>query len=436
MAKAFIVIGLGHGDEGKGLATDFLVRKHNSKVTIRHSGGSQCAHNVTEASGRHHTFSQFGSGTLAGARTHLSKHMLINPVFLRDEERELRDLGVTDPYSMLTAHRLAMITNPFQVAANRLRETHRAGGRHGSCGQGIGETVADAVAWGNPLRAWDLWDVDIMKAKLGVSQERKRKQIEPLMADMPETEDTIREWDILTAPFWSLIEFYREFASKVEIVMDDYLQEVLRSPGAVIFEGNQGVLIDQSMGWFPYVTRSDCTFGNALDLLGGHPATRLGVVRSYMTRHGAGPFVTEDASLSYPEAHNRYGEFQEGFRLGHFDLVALDYALRAVGGVDGIVLTHLDRVDGPQKVCMAYEPGVNLAIPETIPEQKRIMEALMRTRPCYETVGSPEALIREVEKLAPVVMTSHGPTAGDVDERYSNTGSGEIACQLCEEARV
>lgn len=424
MAHVILIAGLGYGDEGKGSIVDYLARKHQASLVVRYNGGAQAAHNVVETSGRHHTFAQFGSGTFAGAQTHLSKHMLVNPVALRDEIRHLKEVGVPDPHSLLTVHQDALITNPFQVAANRLREIQRSGGRHGSCGMGIGETVADAIALGDPLRAGDLLNPDLTKAKLQRSQDFKREQIGPLLDGLPWTEDLDREWDMLTRDFPLLIDFYLDFARRIELVTDGYLRGMLQGKRTVIFEGAQGVLLDQSVGWFPYVTRSDTTYGNALDLLQGHPATRLGLLRTYATRHGAGPFVTESDSLGHPEVHNGYGQWQQTFRLGHFDFVATEYAVRAIGGVDGIVLTHLDRAMGSQQVCTAYEPGVDLAIPETIPEQMRITKALETTSPRYEMVGD---LIGKVEELAPVVLTSHGPTAEDKHERRSGTGLPEIA---------
>lgn len=414
MANVFIVVGLMYGDEGKGSVVDYLSREHHASVVVKHSGGAQAAHNVVEFGGRHHTFSQFGSGTFAGAQTHLSKHMLVNPVFLRDETRHLRDIGVSNPYRLLTVHREALITNPFQVAANRLREIHRSKGRHGSCGMGIGETVADFIALGDGLRAGDLTDPNIIRAKLTQSQEFKQQQIGPLLDGLPWTEDLDREWDVLTRNFGLLVDFYLDFAKRITLVGDEFLEGLLRTDKTIIFEGSQGVLLDQSLGWFPYVTRSTTTYANALDLLKGHPATRLGVVRSYATRHGAGPFVTENALLGHPEFHNGWGRWQNKFRQGHFDFVALDYALRAIGGVDGVVLTHLDRVQGPQKVCVAYEPKVDLTLPETIPEQMRITEALGRTSPQYQMVDD---LVKEIEKRAPVVLISDGPTAEDKHER-------------------
>ena len=69
---------------------------------------------------------------------------------------------------------------------------------------------------------------------------------------------------------------------------------------------------------------------------------RLGVTRAYLTRHGPGPFVTEDPTLELPEPHDRAGQWQGPVRVGHLDAVALRYAVEACGGIDAVALTHLD----------------------------------------------------------------------------------------------
>ena len=46
--KASIVIGANYGDEGKGLMTDYLCRKHNADVVVRFNGGAQAGHCQTE----------------------------------------------------------------------------------------------------------------------------------------------------------------------------------------------------------------------------------------------------------------------------------------------------------------------------------------------------------------------------------------------------
>jgi hypothetical protein len=63
---AYIVTGLGFGDEGKGLVTDYLARQHKASGVVRFNGGAQAAHNVVLPNGLHHTFSQFGSGHFTG----------------------------------------------------------------------------------------------------------------------------------------------------------------------------------------------------------------------------------------------------------------------------------------------------------------------------------------------------------------------------------
>jgi len=77
--KAFIVVDLGFGDAGKGLMTDYLVRRHGAKLVVRFNGGAQAGHNVVDASGREHTFSQLGSGSFVpGVRTHLASPVVVH----------------------------------------------------------------------------------------------------------------------------------------------------------------------------------------------------------------------------------------------------------------------------------------------------------------------------------------------------------------------
>ena len=92
--KAFIVVDLGFGDAGKGLMTDYLVRRHQVGLVVRFNGGAQAGHNVVEAGGRQHTFSQLGSGTFVrGVATHLGRAVVVHPTALRVELERLTALG-------------------------------------------------------------------------------------------------------------------------------------------------------------------------------------------------------------------------------------------------------------------------------------------------------------------------------------------------------
>ena len=433
MADVILVAGLGYGDEGKGSVIDYLSRLYGpttETIVVRYNGGAQAAHNVVEPGGRHHTFAQFGSGTLVpGVRTHLSRHMLVNPLFLLSEEEHLQEVGITDGFDRMTIERGALITNPFQVSANRLREMARNKGRHGSCGMGIGETVADFVKNGEEatLRIKDLEDPVTLKAKLLASQRYKAQQMLATYEALPKEDHVEQEWRILIDGTLTdhLVERFTWLAEQVKLVSRWWLHDTLRQPDptTVLFEGAQGVLLDQDFGTFPYVTRSKITFENAFDLLGDFTGDvrRLGLIRSYMTRHGAGPFVTEDKALAHPEVHNCDGLWQQGWRQGHFDFVALDYALGAIGGVDEMVVTHMDYIDGPQRACTGYDIDWPLPVAQDEPGRLRELQAtttaLSGATPTYETFTEAELLARiEGVADAPVTLISRGPTAKDKED--------------------
>jgi adenylosuccinate synthase len=113
----------------------------------------------------------------------------------------------------------------------------------------------------------------------------------------------------------------------------------------MVFEGAQGVMLDEKHGTAPYNTWTNTTFENAdtlLDEIGCKDRVRIGCLRSYYTRHGAGPFPTEDNSLDLPESHNGNDGIQGKFRVGHFDFTLAKQALSIVGGVDVLAISHMD----------------------------------------------------------------------------------------------
>ena len=296
-AEALIVVGLGYGDEGKGSVVDHLARACDARAVVRFNGGAQAAHNVVLADGRQHTFAQFGSGTFAGAATHLSRYVLVNPLLLFLEAEQLARAGVADPLARLTISADAPITTPFHIAANQLRELARGGARHGSCGLGIGETMRDVVA-GIHIRAGDLRHPARLREALIDLQERKRREMRAgFQGAWPlGTPSALRSARALN----DTLEVFATLAETVAIVDEppDF------GAGTVIYEGAQGVLLDEHAGFFPHVTWSRTTPVNARALAGAE-ATTIGVARTYMTRHGAGPLVTEDAAPGSARAPQR-----------------------------------------------------------------------------------------------------------------------------------
>jgi adenylosuccinate synthase len=351
-----VVIGLGFGDEGKGSLTDYICRQEDTHTVVRFNGGAQAGHNVCLPDGRHHTFAQFGAGTFAGAKTHLSHYMVFNPIFLEAEEKNLSSVGVENAYDTLTVDEGALVTNPFQVAANRLRELQRDF-RHGSCGMGVGETVQDSLEYPETtLRVKDFKDPDALFKKLRLSQIRKGF----FRLDSKASEAEVIEASILNDPDLVdvLVTKYRRFTQTFEVVDSRYLQGLLAEKHPLVFEGAQGVLLDEDYGFNPYTTWSRTTSRNALELLGKHPSTTVGVTRAYHTRHGAGPFPSEDPHMVFPD-HNCEGDWQGSFRFGPIDLNLLAYA-QLVAKCDEVAVTCLDHLpreskdDERLRVCASY----------------------------------------------------------------------------------
>lgn len=369
MSKAFVLCGLGWGDESKGATTDKLTRELNADLIVRYGGGSQCAHNVITPEGVHHTFSQFGSGMLANnkVRTHLSRFMLVNPISMMNEAKALEEL--TDAvWERTTVDRNCVIITPIHKRLNCLREQERGASRHGSCGVGVGVAREFHLKYGEiALLAKDLAYPGRTLDKLHVMNEQLRPEIIELeaklglitgvQADPPEY-------------FKTLLEEYSAWPAK--------LVDGMEPSECLVFEGAQGVLLDEKHGQAPHNTWTNTTFENAdtlLDEVGVKDRTRIGCLRTYHTRHGAGPFPTEDNSLDLPEPHNGTGEFQGAFRVGNFDWAMARKAISIVGGIDGLSISHMDYLKR-----LAWDEG-------------RFLDEIVN-------------IIK-----VPVVMKAHGPTA-------------------------
>ena len=95
MHQAILTVDLGFGDAGKGSIVDFLTRETAAHTVVRYNGGAQAGHRVvTDGPGaQEHVFAQFGSGTLAGAATHLSRFMLVDPLAMLAEAAHLHEPG-------------------------------------------------------------------------------------------------------------------------------------------------------------------------------------------------------------------------------------------------------------------------------------------------------------------------------------------------------
>jgi adenylosuccinate synthase len=372
----WVVVGLGFGDEGKGLATDYLCRELPGALVVRFNGGPQAGHTVVAADGRRHVFSSFGAGTLRGCPTYWSRHCPVAPGPLLREYAALREMGVQP--RLLLDGRCPVIT-PYDVLWNRALEAARGAARHGSCGLGFGATIERQET--TPLRLYvqDLAFPEVYQHKLHQIRAHYRSRCRQETSFPFDQLDHDAEDQRFADYAWQLQVLRQQGA--VEVVREAEVLAPAAPWPALVFEGAQGVLLDQEFGLFPHVTRSYTTSRNALTLLNRHrpgaAARVLYVSRAYHTRHGAGPLPHAEVPvplIHHEQETNQFNDYQEHFRRAPLSVNLLNYALQcdahhSAGLKKYLLLTCLDQlptgrltayVNGQPQVLAATELGALL----------------------------------------------------------------------------
>ncbi|MEM8583487.1 MAG: adenylosuccinate synthetase [Bacteroidota bacterium] len=365
---AQIVIGLGFGDEGKGMLTDYLCRKAERPLVVRFSGGHQAGHTVASPDGRLHVFSNFGAGTLASAPTFWSRYCTFHPIGYANELAALEAMGLSPK---LYVDGLAPVTTPFDLLYNRAREERD---RHGSCGLGFGATIARHEG-PHKVHVMDLLDDFVLAKKLkSVFLYYDAK----LRIKFNELE--LNRW---MNDFREALKVVR---SKLHISSERAFFQTRSSEFShLIFEGSQGILLDQEFGYFPHVTRAYTSSRNALELLDRirksipkNPSKELArealikaevhyITRAYQTRHGNGPLSQELKSgldlKPTPYETNQTNDWQGPQRRSLLDLDQLRYAVQCdahySAGLDRyLTVSCMDQIKGPWLVMEKDQPIV------------------------------------------------------------------------------
>lgn len=299
------VIGAGFGDEGKGTVVDYLCQKLTRPLVGRYCGGQQAGHQVVVDEKTRHVFSSFGSGTLRGIPTYWFPQCTIDPVALLNELDILMKMGL-EPELYIDSK--CPVTTPYDIDANKQIETLA----HGSCGLGINATYRREEKFFH-LKFEDLFYQSILheKLKLICTQYYKREY------------DSEYVKHFLNASF--IITEYSHYIKKApDNLTKDRRGKEFKN---LIFEGSQGLLLDQHNGFFPHVTPSNTGSRNFVD---NHQPIPWLVTRAYHTRHGNGPHPTEHIPHNIkpnPYEENFDDSAQGKFRIGILDYDWLEYGI-------------------------------------------------------------------------------------------------------------
>lgn len=353
-----VVIGSNFGDEGKGMVTNHLTQRFapDNVSVVRFNGGAQAGHTVELESGHRHVFSHFGSGALSGAVTILSEHFIVNPLMYQFEAMELSKLynELELSYPAIRISRDCRVTLPIDVFINREAERLRGNDRHGSCGVGINETVTRYDAgYGKTvgeLLAMSAPEIDSYLEH--VCDEYAIPRLVGLGAFDDEDLALRVQYECNSLRYMNALSLFLWDNEDATFHADDLYSGVDK----FVFEGAQGLLLDEHTGQFPYVTRSNTGSTNVIPIvkkhMPGHSVDLWYVTRAYLTRHGRGPLIGEDPSIgnTVVDKTNIPNNWQESLRFAPLDpnrvlqQIKADMALWDIPVTVNLVVTCCDHL--------------------------------------------------------------------------------------------
>ncbi len=376
------VVGAQWGDEGKGRVIDWLAER--ADVVVRFQGGNNAGHTIVVGN-RTYKFSLLPSGVVQGKLSVIGNGVVVDPWSLLSEIEQVRSQGLTITPEILAVADNACLVLPLHRDLDAARENRAGAGKIGTTGRGIGPAYEDKVGR-RAIRFCDLDD----EAALRVKIDRLLAHHEPLRCglDLPEVTPD------------ALLALLQEVAPKVTSFVRPawrVLDEAAKAGKQILFEGAQAAMLDVDHGTYPFVTSSNTVAGQAAAGAGVGPAAGgyvLGILKAYATRVGEGPFPSE----LHDETGERLGVRGHEFgtvtgrkrRCGWFDAVLARQSV-IVGGIQGVVLTKLDVLDGFEtiRICTGYQLGDRVL--DYLPAGTRDQSAVT---PIYEDIEGWEGTTR------------------------------------------
>lgn len=368
-----VVVGAQWGDEGKGKIIDILASR--ADVVVRSQGGNNAGHTV-ESAGEVYKLHLIPSGILySGTPCLIGCGVVIDPKVILEEIDSLESRGVS--CANLRIDPRAHVIMPWHIELDGLSEAARGGADIGTTRRGIGPCYMDKSERSG-LRIYDLTHPELFAAKARTACEAKNKIITAVYGGKAlDSEAIIKEYAA-----------YGERLKKYVADVSVLTYEAVKAGKNVLFEGAQGALLDLDMGTYPYVTSSHPIAGGFCVGTGVGPTCIdevIGVVKSYTTRVGKGPFPTELNDEMGDLIRNRGNEFGTTTgrprRTGWFDAVIARHAVR-INGLTSVALNKLDTLSGigTLKVCVAYKLPDGSRIKDFPPT----LEELADCEPVYE----------------------------------------------------
>ena len=283
------VTGINWGDEGKGRVIDLLAE--NADIVARYQGGNNAGHTVVTEKGKF-ILNLLPSGILHPDVTCvLGTGMVIDLEHLANEMQAIEARGVEVSPKNLKLSDKATISMPWHKVQDGLEEDRLAqkGSAFGSTRRGIAYAYSDKYRK-KTLRLGDLLHLDEKRTqnRLHMILDSKNMELAGCYHQEKMSYDALLNWCKLQA------EHFTPYICDVGA----FLQQAHDSGKRIVLEAQLGAMRDIDYGIFPFTSSSN-TLAAYAPLGAGIPNCKLdhvvGVLKSYSTCVGAGPFAAENA---------------------------------------------------------------------------------------------------------------------------------------------
>ena len=373
-----VVIGAQWGDEGKGKIVDLLAERF--EIVARCQGGHNAGHSV-QVGDSSFVLHLLPSGIVHPGKTCvIGNGVVLDPKAFFEEADRLAEQGIdVTPERVLISSRAHLIL-PYHRALDHTSEERLGNEKVGTTLRGIGPAYEDK-AGRRGIRVADAIVPDVLRSRIERNLEDANRIIVAYGGQALDPDEMFAETSRLAERISPFIKDTTHFMNKAA------------SEGrTILIEGAQATLLDVDHGTYPFVTSSNTTAGGACIGTGLAPQRItgvLGIVRTYTTRVGEGPFPTEmlkgesEMGQLIRERGREYGASTgRPRRCGWFDAFATRYAAE-INGFSSVALTKLDVLDALDeiKVCTGYRLDDREL--ESFPA---VSQDLRRVEPIYATL--------------------------------------------------
>ncbi|KAI1843346.1 hypothetical protein JX266_010520 [Neoarthrinium moseri] len=337
-----VVLGSQWGDEGKGKLVDILAPE--AQLCARAAGGHNAGHSIL-ANGVSYSFHLLPSGLInPNCMNFIGSDVTFHVPSFFSELKQLDEKGLPNVYDRILVSDRVHINFDLHAAVDGLEEVE-LGANFLLNGPSYSTKAARSG-----VRLADVFDQELFEAKLRrLAHGYKARYGDLLKYDVEEEIERFRG--------------YRSELAKYAIDGLSFMHSAQTSNMNVIIEGANAVMLDLSMGSYPYVTSSNTTISGIIAGLTLNPKNiteTIGVVKAYTTRVGAGAFKTEDLEEYWSERNSRRlagnGEHPQAEDVAAADLVVVKHG-HMVNYYTALNLTKLDVLDSFEtvKIAIAYK---------------------------------------------------------------------------------